>query len=403
MNEQEDAVSAGFLTPEYQAMFGRQWAPWLGGIMIGVLNVMMFAYAKPWGVAEGVRNWGNWVLKGVGVDAGAQISPLLFTTSVTNLSVVLGALIAALLSRQFTLQLSYPRDLARGLLGGILLGIGSVLGMGCTIGGFLSAYSALSLAGPLFMVGLAVGAYIGLRLLMWDLAHEKPRTTESAANNGANSAWKGYQPVAGLLLIAVVVGVLIWDRQPFTYAGINGLRAMLIAFGVLLGIVNQRSRFCFVRAFREPYMTGEGAMARGAALALLVGVVGFAIIKGTDLSDYRPIDEFVNPSVWVGSLVGGLIFGVGMVLTGGCASGSLWRLGEGQLKFIIVLLAFAVTNAGLTLYLRTTGLRNAWGEQAVFLPNRLGWAGALAFLIVVPLAWVALAAWNERSEKLVVT
>jgi hypothetical protein len=403
MNGNENAVRVGFLTPEYDAMFGRQWAPWVAGILIGVLNVMMFAYAKPWAVAEGVRNWGYWVLNGVGIEAGAQISPLVFTTSVTNLSVAFGALIAALLSRQFGLRLPYGRDLVRALLGGILLGIGSVLGMGCTIGGFLSAYSALSLAGPLFMLGLAGGAYLGLRLLLWDLAREKPRPQAAPAAAAGRGDWRAYQPLLGLLLLAAVVGVLLWDRRTFTYAGIEGLRSVLIAFGVLLGIVSQRSRFCFVRAFREPYMTGDGAMAKGVALALLVGVVGFAIVKGTDLSDYRPIDAFVNPSVWVGSLVGGLIFGVGMVLTGGCASGSLWRVGEGQLKFVVVLLAFAVTNAALTLYLQTTGLRNAWGEQAVFLPNRLGWAGALAFLLILPLVWIALAAWNEKSEKLVVT
>lgn len=392
------APQAG-LGADYRALFARQWTPWAAGLLIGTVNVIMFAYAKPWGVAEGVQNWGNWALKSVGAMEGTLAAPWVFTTSVTNLAIVAGALIAALLSGEFALRVSYPRDLLRGLLGGILLGVGSVLGIGCTIGGFLTAYSALSLAGPLFMVGLMAGAWLGLRLLMFDLAREKsakPIYTMSARG------WQRYQPAIGAALAVVAVYLLVQDATEFTYAGITGRRSILVLFGLLLGVISQRSRFCFVRAFREPYMTGDGAMTRGVALALLVGVVGFAVIKGTDLSDVRSVEEMVNPSVWLGSLVGGVIFGIGMVLTGGCASGSLWRVGEGQVKFVIVLLAFSVTNAALTLYLAGSGLRDAWGDDSFFLPWRVGWPLALLILLVIPVVWVAVVAWNEKSEKLVV-
>ena len=84
-----------------------------------------------------------------------------------------------------------------------------------------------------------------------------------------------------------------------------------------------------VRAFREPFMTGDAEHTRAAALALVISTLGFAILKFTDLKDKG---EWVLPAAGAGALLGGLIFGIGMVLAGGCGSGSIWRVGEGQVK-----------------------------------------------------------------------
>ena len=398
-----DAEGSGFLLPEYQALFGSQWTPWAGGLLIGLLNVMMFAYAKPWAVSEGVMNWGNWLLAAFDLPVGEQSPPWLFTTSVTNLSLILGALIAALLSRQFAFRITNLRDIVRSVIGGVLLGIGAVLGIGCTIGGFLSAFSALSLAGPLFMLGLFGGAYVGLKILVWDLAREAPRTP-APVNSRKKSAidWYRYQPHIGVALLALLLVLVVLDGTEFTYAGITGHRSVLVLLGIALGIVNQRTRFCMVRAFRDPFMTGDGEMTKGAALALMVGVAGFSIIKGSDLSDVRAVEEFVNPSVFVGSISGGLIFGIGMVLAGGCASGSLWRAGEGQFKFFLVLAAFSVSSALFSLLLASTNAREKWGDDSYFLPDFINWPGAILMLAGIALGWFVLAAWNEKSGKLVV-
>src|SRR4029453_9670145 len=97
--------------------------------------------------------------------------------------------------------------------------------------------------------------------------------------------------------------------------------------GVAFGFVFQRSRLCLVRAFREPFMTGDGEHTRAAALAIVVSMLGFAILKFTDLKDKG---EWVFPAAGAGALLGGLIFGIGMVLAGGCGSGSIWRGGGGE-------------------------------------------------------------------------
>ena len=58
-------------------------------------------------------------------------------------------------------------------------------------------------------------------------------------------------------------------------------------------------------------------------------MIGFTILKATDLKDAC---EWVFPSFWLGALLGGVLFGIGMVIAGGCGAGSLWRAGEGHIK-----------------------------------------------------------------------
>src|SRR2546425_4216513 len=89
-------------------------------------------------------------------------------------------------------------------------------------------------------------------------------------------------------------------------------------------------------------MTGDAEHTRAAALALVISTVGFAILKFTDLKDKS---EWVFPAAGAGALGGGLVFGVGMTLAGGCGAGSIWRAGEGQVKLWAAIAFFALGGA----------------------------------------------------------
>ena len=172
----------------------------------------------------------------------------------------------------------------------------------------------------------------------------------------------------------------------------------LIFFGLLLGIVFHRSRFCFVRAFRDPYMTGESEMIKAIALSLLVYGFGSAVIKWSYI---QPPNMGVVQPFWLGTLLGGTIFGIGMVLAGGCGTSTLWRAGEGHIKLMITLVFFALSNSVVDKIKDNTNLASKLGSK-LFMPDVLSWQIAIPVFLAILLVWVLLADWNEKTEKFVI-
>jgi len=166
----------------------------------------------------------------------------------------------------------------------------------------------------------------------------------------------------------------------------------------LIGIVMHRSRFCFARAFREPFMTGDSEMVRAVAISLIIYGCGSAIIKWSYI---QPPNMGVFHPFWIGSLIGGIIFGIGMLLAGGCASSTLWRVGEGHTKLMVTLVCFAITNSLTRTLLVNTGLKEKLGAGE-FLPDLISWGIAMPVFFMIPLIWVIVAQWNEKTEKFVI-
>jgi len=378
----------------YDALFGKQWPIWVGGILFGMINVFMFAFERPWSSANGIRNWGNWFFNSLEVTDITIISPHLFSTSLLNFGIIGGAFASALLAKQFQIRMAPTRELIKGLLGGTLMGIGSALSFGCNIGGFFSATSALSLAGPAMMIGLIVGSFLGLKLLVWEITYLSPAVLKkSASSSQGDSKPSSQQPLAGFIIILIALG-LVFTYDHFDYSTRGGF----LLFGLIIGILMQRTRFCFVRAFRDPFMTGESEATRAVAMAVIIGAIGFSILKWTDLKDW---DVFVSPGFWTGSLLGGAIFGVGMSLSGGCGTSSLWRAGEGQIKLWFSLVAFALSGSLFRDWLDQSGWLQKIGEP-VFLPDFMSWSMALVIVVLIMALWYIIAVWNDVHKKFVV-
>ena len=379
----------------HTALFGKQWAAWVAGILLAVANILLFAFEKPWSAADGVRNWGDWVFNSVGFADKIIITPYLYSTSLLNFGVIGGALVAALLAGQFRIRGAPPFELFKGLVGGVLMGVGSAMAFGCNIGGFFSAISALSMAGIAMMFGLMLGVYIGLRLLILEVTYLNFSASTSPAKSaeGTVPTRLHRQKILGvLLLVGGLTLALTYDR--FDYP----VRGGFLLFGLVIGIVMQRSRFCFVKAFREPFLTGDGEMTKAVILAVVISVFGFAILKWTDLRDW---DTSVSAAFWFGSFVGGTIFGVGMSISGGCATGCLWRAGEGQVKLWVAVAAFALSGALFREWLNDSGWLMKLGDS-VFLPDILSWKLSIATVIGIMFLWYFLVVWNEDRKKLVV-
>jgi hypothetical protein len=308
------------------------------------------------------------------------------------------------LSRQFSPNRPPPLEYLWAAMGGSLLGIGAALAGGCTTGGFFNPVLHSSPAGWAMWAGLLAGAAIGLKLLLWTLDHIEWGMQAPPALDIPESVIRRY-PWMGL---AIVVGVLIWATQWYGSADEKlAARAVIVIAGFAIGFIMHRSRLCFARAFREPFMTAEGDMTKAVILALAIGLPIAAL-----LFEKKVIDPYlaIPPTFWIGSLLGGLIFGIGMVFAGGCASGSLWRMGEGHLKLWVTMFFFSWMGSIASAVFKKAGFTSidetnveTWemtkvGFQA-YLPEMLGsWGWTLVIGGAMLLAWYALVRYNESTE-----
>jgi len=118
--------------------------------------------------------------------------------------------------------------------------------------------------------------------------------------------------------------------------------------GIALGMVLQRGRLCFNSAFRDLILTKDNFLFKAGIFAIALETIAFPIMAQFGWIHLNP-----KPLNLVGNIIGGFIFGMGMVLAGGCASGTTYRVGEGNTTSWLAALAF-----GLTAYATQKGVFN---------------------------------------------
>ncbi len=147
------------------------------------------------------------------------------------------------------------------------------------------------------------------------------------------------KPQKPLIVGGLVVGaiLLIYLLVTQTIA-----QPLLLVIGLLLGYTLFHARFGFTSAFRRLMSVGNGQALRSHMLMLAVAVTLFAPILAFGYSFFGGgVSGYVAP-VGVSLLVGAFMFGIGMQLGGGCASGTLYAVGGGRTVMFITLLFFIV-------------------------------------------------------------
>lgn len=400
---------AGFKS-DYDKLFVKKWSSYLGAVLMMLVIVGLMINGMVWGVFGGVKFWGDWInhLVGLGPLLGLpdeRSSFWLHGMSLMNINLVLGAFCAALLSRQFAPSRPPRLEYLWAALGGSLMGVGAALAGGCTTGGFFNPVLHASAAGWAMWAGLLAGAAIGFKLLLWTLENIT-WGTQAPPTIQVPQRLMAFYPLLGWV---VALGALVWALV-WLYSGSAPLvyRAPIVLAGFAIGFIMHRSRICFSRAFREPFVTGEGEMTKAVILALAIGMP-----LANLLFQKKVIDPYIAipATFWIGSLFGGVTFGIGMVFAGGCASGSLWRMGEGHLKLWVSMLFFAWIGSTASALLKKFQLtsvvedsddafeRTQLGFQA-FMPDMFSSWG-IAFLVSggLLLLWYVLVRYNESTEK----
>ena len=392
-------------------VFVEQWSPYVAALALVVIVLALMASQVFWGVFGGFKLWGDYFNSLIGLAPVLGIaenldSPLMHRISLMNIALLLGAIAAALISRQFRVSNAPKIEYIWGAVGGTLMGLGAVLAGGCNIGGFFTPLVFASPTGWVMLIGLMGGAYIGLRIMLW--AMENITWGSNAPPQLGELPGRRYFPFAGL---AIVILMALWAVDWFTSPDAKLVtRAAIILGGFAIGFVMHRSRFCMSRVVREPLMTGEGEMTKAFMLAIAVGVpTGSVLLHGGVMDPYLALPA----RFWLGSLIGGLIFGVGMVLGGGCATGTLWRMGEGHMKLWMSGFFFAWSGSTFFALFKKAGWtvtemnldmieESALGVQAFWPAMIGGWGLTYAVTFAILAVWYLLVTYNEQTGRFTV-
>ena len=190
----EEEREPGILDELYGAFFAKKWEMWIGACILAFMSVILFLIASPWGSSGGLANIGANFLAWLGMDF-PESAPNGVTVvrdhryAMLSITMLAGALGAALMSKEFAIRVAPAGELFKGLAGGLLMGVGAVLAIGCTIGGFFSGWPALSAAALVFLLALVIGTFMGVRYLLWEM---EALPGMSSGRSVLSSSWKGH-------------------------------------------------------------------------------------------------------------------------------------------------------------------------------------------------------------------
>ena len=388
----------------YSKVFDRYWHPYVAVGLAGLLSAFYFGITGTvWAVTGEFTRFGGHILQWFHVDISDWAYFNMINMDGTTFGrtdgwivwgMLAGALITVLLSNSFKIRVpQQKRRLVQGLIGGIIAGFGARLALGCNLAAFFTGIPQFSFHTWIFMFTTALGTYIGVRIVTTRFWRGKPnlqrarRTTQPYTHKPRQQ--RKIQPILGVLVAIGFAGILIY----YAVSG-NVLLTIAALFGLGFGILIERGQVCFTSAFRDLWISGRAVMTKALAVGMIISVVVtfFFIQSGTSA-----IIQVSAPSTFIG----GLLFGIGIVLAGGCETGWMYRAMEGQLHFWIV---------GVGNIIGATFLAFAWDHLGIYNVLVEGWNpinladvwgpyGALFATLALLILWLLFSHWWQKNYR----
>ncbi|HBR03756.1 MAG TPA: transporter [Ruminiclostridium sp.] len=193
----------------------------------------------------------------------------------------------------------------------------------------------------------------------------------------------------GLFILIFLIGIHLSD--------VSSKLGLYWLIGNCLGFILEKSRFCFSAAIRDPYLTGSTSLTRALLIAVAITSIGFTAIKYGAFISGQPIpgQSYIVPVSFT-TAAGAFLFGIGMVISGGCASGTLMRVGEGCQMQIISLLFFIIGSLWGAHDWDWWNRNFIMKGKSIFMPDIFGWFGAIFIqLLIIALLYIAADKWEK--------
>lgn len=323
------------------------WSPMPAIIALGVMAAYYFGLTGTyWAVTGEFTRWGGHIMNLLGVDTstwgyfkilGLQGTPLDRVDGVMIIGMFAGAFAAAAMANNVKFRLPQSNiRIAQALIGGIIAGFGARIGMGCNLASFFTGIPQFSLHAWFFTIMTLMGVWLGTKVVLLPLfrSHTKLEKVSSQKDIGTSKENQSRAKMLFALGVLVLLGVGIWVAYLMTQGKIPEgkkipILAIAVVFGVGFGFIISRAQICFTSAFRDLFITGRGYMARAVIVGMMVSTIGvFSYI----MLGLPPKIMWAAPN----AVIGGLLFGFGIVIAGGCECGWMYRAVEGQVHYWIV-------------------------------------------------------------------
>jgi uncharacterized protein len=181
--------------------------------------------------------------------------------------------------------------------------------------------------------------------------------------------------------------------DPYLFIG-----SVSLALGLAAGFVMHRSDFCMAGMFRDLFLFRRTAMIKSFVLLVLTSMLLFEAARQAGLLSAYPFPLLYPPTA--ANLIGGLLFGIGMVFAGGCVVGTLYKMGAGS---VLSLTAFAGLVFGSGLYAEFHPAWAAFAKSTVLAPGKVTIAQILNVDPLLPVLAVAvpgallLLSWHRKG------
>ncbi|NSL52509.1 selenium metabolism membrane protein YedE/FdhT [Calidifontibacillus erzurumensis] len=390
----------------YNKLLGEYWNPYIAVGLAGILSAFYFAVTGTvWAVTGEFTRFGGHILQFFGVDISnwayfnlVKMDGTTFTRTDgwIIIGMFAGALITVLLGKNFKIRIpQQKRRLVQGFIGGIIAGFGARMALGCNLAAFFTGIPQFSFHSWIFMVTTGIGTYIGVKIINTSWWRGKPNFQKKMAIASNKTVVQKVNKTSNLqVYLGIIVAVLFAVILAVYIVNGKALLAAAALFGLGFGILIERGQICFTSAFRDLWVSGRAVMTKALAVGVAISVIlTFYFIQ----SGMQALIKVSAPS----TAIGGLLFGLGIVLAGGCETGWMYRAMEGQVHFWIVgvgnilgatILAYAWDHLGLYNALTegwpAINLIEAWGPyQALF--------GTLLLLAI----WFLFSYWWENHYR----
>ncbi|PAF48478.1 hypothetical protein BKH46_00785 [Helicobacter sp. 12S02634-8] len=320
------------------------WNPLPAVIALGILSTYYFGLTGSlWAVTGEFTRWGGHVLHFLGVDISRfhyydiqnmSGTPLSRNDGIMVIGMFVGALIATLWANNFKIRLPKSKiRIAQGFLGGIIAGFGARLAMGCNLANFFTGIPYFSLHTWVFSIFMIIGIYIGTKFValpcfLPKVDMQKVHTQKQLSDTRSRS-FVLFILGCVVFLLSVLWIIYLTHVAPTPKGRALPVLGMALGFGISFGFIIARAQICFTSAFRDLFMTGRTQMAKAVVIGMAISCIGvFSYL----MLGNAPKIYWLGPNI----ILGGLLFGFGIVLSGGCECGWMYRAIEGQVHYWVV-------------------------------------------------------------------